>query len=317
MSMFVLGSYVNANCLSVNHLPQMGESLVAENIQIEHGGKGLNVALAAHRLGVEVDLVLAIGDDPAGNALLSFLGQEGIATDWVQKTAAHSGYGVGFIDPTGNNFLAVYPGANTLLSAKQVLTALMAKENVALVYAQFEIPMATILAAFEYAHRQGISTFLNSSPWHPINPALLVVTDILVVNVSEAGQLFNLADYSAWAVTDWVAALPTLVSAIGWQGRLLVVTLAELGCVAFIDNQVFQVPAYQVTMVDATGAGDAFNGGLAMGLTAQKTVSDALILANACGAWVASRNGVLGALPTIRDISGWLAKPVVISQTAI
>jgi ribokinase len=165
MRIFVLGSYVNANCLYVEKLPAPGESLIAKAMCTEPGGKGLNLAVGIHRLGVHVDTLLAVGMDSAAEALLNFLKLEGLDTRWVIRTSEQSGFGMGFIAKDGVNFLAVYPGANALLDASHIARAAVSIAEADLVCAQFEIPEVPILAAFSHARKRGIRTLLNPSPW--------------------------------------------------------------------------------------------------------------------------------------------------------
>lgn len=309
MRFYILGSYVFANCLYLVNLPKSGESLLADALQIEHGGKGLNVAIAVHRLEGQVDTVLSVGFDAAADSLLRLLQDNEMATHGIFRVDAPSGFGVGFIDQHGNNFLAVYSGANALLSAAHIMQTQVFLCAAKMVYAQFEIPEAAILTAFKQARRQGIRTFLNPSPWHGIDATLIQLTDILVLNEHEAAALFGLPENDRLSPAAWQQALPKFVAQCQWQGVLLVVTLAEQGCVAWAIDGIIDVPAFKITLVDATGAGDAFNAGLMVALGAQKPLSQALTMACACGAWVASRAGVLQALPTLSDITGWLATP--------
>jgi ribokinase len=316
MRLFILGSYVNANCLCVERLPQRGESLVADALIVEHGGKGLNVAVGLHRLGAQVDTLLAVGHDAAAEALLQFLQQAGMATQWVSKAGPHSGFGVGFIADNGDNFLAVHPGANALMDSALVMRALDDLRAADLVYAQFEIPDAPILTAFRLARRQGIRTFLNPSPWRLISQELLALTNILVLNAPEAALLFEMAGSEPVSASEWLTALPDGAKRCHWQGDVLLVTLAEQGCVALAQGKTIYTPGLTVTAVDATGAGDAFNAGLAIALAEQKPLADALTFANACGAWVAARAGVLQALPTRAEIALWLANaPPTVGNT--
>lgn len=296
MSIFVLGSYVNAHCLSVEHLPIAGESLGAQSLWTEHGGKGLNIAIGLHRLGSAVNLLLAVGNDSAGEAVIHFLRTEGIDTRWVLKVDDRSGFGIGLVEPNGGNVIAVYPGANALLDTISVQMALDALSSAQLVCAQFEVPEAAILEAFQQARVRGIKTFLNPSPWRMPSAALLAVTDILVVNEVEAAGLFGLdASQSRKMPQDWLSLLPTLV----WHGDLLVITLAEQGCVALqAKRPAIHVPAWIITRVDSTGAGDAFAAGLVRAWQQGWELVDALRFANACGAMTAAQQGVIPILPT-------------------
>jgi ribokinase len=136
---------------------------------------------------------------------------------------------------------------------------------------------------------------------------LLGLTDVLVVNACEAASLFAQGVQTQghdWQRGDWAAHLPALAAGIGWQGRLLVVTLAEAGCVALAGaEQVCEVAAFPVEQVDATGAGDAFGCGLLHALGRGEPLPQALRFANACGAHVASRAGVFAHLPRPADVA--------------
>ncbi|MDD5319182.1 MAG: ribokinase [Methylococcales bacterium] len=303
MRIFVLGSYVNANCLCVENLPAAGESLSAQAMWTEHGGKGLNLAVGIHRLGIHVDTLMSVGMDSAADSLLKFLKAEGVDTRWVIRKSEQSGFGVGFIAPGGENFLAVYPGANFLLDASHVAQTAVAIGAADLVCAQFEIQETPILAAFSHARKLGIRTLLNPSPWRAPGMELLALTNILVANETEAASLFGLSAGADLSPEYWVSGLPAWAERSAWRGELLVVTLGEQGCVALNHRTVIYQPAWVVASVDATGAGDAFCAGLATALVQGDSLPDALILASACGAWVAAHRGVLQALPTLTEIT--------------
>lgn len=305
MSILVLASYVHAHCLSVERLPCPGESLQATGLLEEHGGKGLNVGLAAHRLGAEVAMLLPLGTDAAANEVTKLIKNAGLDSRWLINTGPQSGFGVGFIGPNGQNFLAVYPGANALLNEEHVEKTLAALPSLELVYAQFEIPEAAIRAAFEIAHQRGIRTMLNPSPWRTTDPGLLNLTDILVVNETEAAALFGLGDQQM-SLVQCLKGISQWAEQIAWAGELLVVTLGEYGCVALAEKQVLQLPAWPVAVLDATGAGDAFSAGLAAALLNNLDLFEALSRACACGAWVAKHYGILGCLPTIAEIDHFI-----------
>jgi ribokinase len=307
MSVLVLGSYVQATCLRVGRLPRPGESLAASALEMEHGGKGLNLAIAMHRLGLSVDLALAVGTDAAGEALSRLLCEEGLDSRHVVRLGDRSGFGVGFIAPDGGNFLAVYPGANALLRAAHLTEALEALSERDWVCAQFEIDDEPILASFRYARGRKARTLLNPSPWRTPGPDLLEVTDILVVNESEAALLLGQAPGAAPTREQWMRHLPEWAAQSGWRGELMVATLGAQGCVALPRSEppLYQ-PARTIAPVDGTGAGDAFSAGLVAGLASGLPLADALERANACGAWVAARMGVLHALPSAAQVDDFM-----------
>lgn len=303
VDVFVLGSYVNANSLVVKQLPKAGESLQAESLWTEHGGKGLNLAIGMQRLGLWTYPLIAVGNDTPGDALIALLRSEGLDTQGVVRTSIPSGFGVGLVTADGDNIIVVYPGANAQLNIGHVQTASNALQDCRLVCAQFEIPDAPILEAFRQARQRGIKTLLNPSPWREPETVLLALTDILVLNETEAAACFGITDVDTMSLVQWLRLLPLLA----WEGELLVVTLAERGCVALQRGQVaIHEPAWTITPVDPTGAGDAFTAGLAYALLNDYPLVKALRFANACGAMVASRQGVLSALPFVAQVNTFI-----------
>jgi ribokinase len=308
MRAFVLANYMNANFLHVERLPREGESLEARRHVREHGGKGLNLAVGLHRLGVTVDLLMAVGADEAGAAVTHRLAEEGLCTERILTLGAASGFGVGFIGLGGANFLAVHPGANALLTTEHVEQTSAALAEAEWVLAQFESSDSVIRHAFRHARRAGKRTYLNPSPWRPLEAELLALTDVLVVNAAEAAQLFERPGLEAAARAEWVGQLAGLAARLEWRGTLLVVTLGAGGCVALdYTGQVLGEAAYRVRQIDATGAGDAFGAGLVASLLRGLPLAEALRTANACGALVAASAGVLDALPhpsTLQEFMG-------------
>lgn len=299
MDVFVLGSYIHANSLMVNRLPVPGESLEAVALYSEHGGKGLNMAVGMHRLGLQVETLLMIGNDVPGRALLQFLQAEGMDASQVVLADDNSGFGVGLVSAAEGNIIAIYPGANAQMETAHIQANTERITNCRMVCAQFEIPDMPILEAFQLARQYGILTLLAPSPWRVPHPALLPLVDILVLNETEAMALLGIQCKQRLAVTDWLQHLSTL----DWQGKLLVVTLADYGCVALqAGGGLLYHPAWVVTTQDPTGAGDAFTAGLAFALLTDYPLATALHFANACGAWVAASTGVVARLPTLRQV---------------
>ena len=148
---FVVGSLVVACSAQVARCPDPGESLEATGFIMEAGGKGFNVALAAHRLGVTVDGLFAVGDDPPGHFMRTAFAAQGLDADLIHIVTAATGAGVGIIQADGENRIAVYPGANASLSVTHVTARADRLRKAGLIFAQFEAPDAPIAAAFALA----------------------------------------------------------------------------------------------------------------------------------------------------------------------
>jgi ribokinase len=304
MKIFVLGNFMNAHFVHVERLPLPGESLAARRVFQELGGKGLNLGVGLHRLGAEVAMLMGVGRDAPGRAVTQALAEEGMRTEGFLPLADHSGFGVGFISPCGSNFLASHLGANALLSEIHVDAACEDIRDALWVLAQFELPDAPILAAFRMAREHGAETYLNPSPWRAIPDEIFALTDVLVVNETEAALLFDLPANETQP--DWVGQLFDFAASTGWQGRLLVVTLGDKGSIALDSSgEVLFEAAYRVDQIDATGAGDAFGAGLVFSLMRGSDVRAALRFANTCGAIIAAREGILAHLPTLGEVGSF------------
>lgn len=322
---FVVANFVMACCWRVSRLPQPGETFAASALSMEPGGKGLNVAIGTHRLGAHVDVLLGIGSDTAGQQLLDLLRRERLATTYVHTLGTQSGYGAGLIGDNGQNAIAVFPGANLLLTAAHAAQAEPAIAAAALVYGQFETSVPAVQRAFELARRHGVRTVLNPSPWQAILPQLLACTDVIVVNEVEAISLLNLGTALTGHSTHQVGeALTPAASEFCAQWRLagnttgrtleplLIITLGAQGCVAFQDGRdALALQTLAVDAVDTIGAGDAFASALCMALCNplrdRTELTAALRRANAAGALVASQHGVLDALPSAGELDAFYA----------
>jgi len=310
MRIVVLGSFIQACCWQVDYLPKPGETIAASALSMEPGGKGLNFAIGARRLGAVVHVLLGIGRDQAGDGLLQILAQEGLETGHVWRLAAQSGFGAGLIAKGGENVIAIYPGPNHLLTADHVQAAKAEMGRADLVYAQLETSLVAIIAAFQLAKLSGVMTVLNLSPWSNLPRELLDVTDILLVNALEAQNLLALEMPLPGNLVGCFERLGLAMDSFWfrWGGELLVVTLGALGSVAFgRDGRAYCAPAFGVEAVDSVGAGDAFASGFCVELCQHRQIQQALRYGNACGAMTVSQFGVLAALPGRAAVEAFLA----------
>ncbi|MBH1999911.1 MAG: ribokinase [Sphingomonadaceae bacterium] len=287
---FVVGSLVVACSALVARCPDPGESLEATGFIMEAGGKGFNVALAAHRLGVTVDGLFAVGDDPPGHFMRTAFAAQGLDADLIHTVAAATGAGVGIIQADGENRIAVYPGANASLSVAHVTARADRLRNAGLIFAQFEAPDAPIAAAFALAREAGLTTILNPSPYRAIHREILAATDIIIVNEHEAAALAK--DLFWTGPNDGLAAL---LAADGV--RTLIVTHGRHGAQAWERGTLIDQPGFAVEVVSSIGAGDAFAGGLIAALVEGRDFATALRWGCAAGALAVAKLGLATALP--------------------
>ncbi len=282
-----LGSCVVDLVFRMPRLPGRGETLFARSAGIYPGGKGLNQAIAARRLGAETTLIANMGDDLFGHYLLELLRGEGVDTRYVARDAAN---GTGFAAPVvfddGENSILSAPQANLALQTALVEAAREAIAAAGALLLQFEAPMEANIAAARIARAAGTRVVLNPAPVVAHPPELLALADVLVVNEVEAAMLAG--------GTDPAAQARTLLG-----GReLAVVTLGEQGAVfAAASGEAGVVEAFPVQAIDTVGAGDAFCAALAVALCEGHTAAAAVRFAAAAGALAVTAAGAATSLP--------------------
>jgi len=304
-SLFVLGSFMVACCAKVASLPQPGESLQAKAFTVEAGGKGLNVALGALRLGARVDGIFAIGTDLFSQLAPAAFVQAGLSPAMLRRFETTTGSGIGFTDDQGENCLAVHPGANLHLSRQEIRSVAQVVREADLVVAQFEIGDEPILEAFALARAAGCSTLLNPSPYRAVDPCILQQTSILILNRVEAADM---ADAFGLKIEQGRKSFDQLAASLLERGpALVVVTLGGDGAIAYRGQDApLRQSAFPVCAVDTLGAGDAFTAGLAASLLERRSLEESLRRAAACGAIVCQRMGVFDALPTASELDTFL-----------
>lgn len=307
---FVLGSFVLACTAKVDRFPQPGESMAAQRVTIEPGGKGLNQAMMARRLGACVDGLLAVGDDLAARFALPALERADLPKTMLLPIGGETGSGIGFIDADGETCLAIAPNANLALSAAHVRARTEAIEGAALVTAQYEIADAPIREAFALARRAGVPTLLNPSPFRAISREILGTTSILIVNETEARSLAATLGLSAEAAATPNGFAAELAPAIRARGpRCVVLTRGAAGAVAAAADEVAEQPGFAVATTDSLGAGDAFAATFGVRMAQRLPLSIALREAAAAGALTTTRPGVFEALPRADEIAAMIASP--------
>lgn len=287
----VLGSANVDYTVAVPRLPQPGETVSEGSLLVAFGGKGANQAVAARRLGAEVRFVGCVGDDPPGREIRSALAAEGIGVEGLATApAAATGTALIVVDAEGRNQIAVAPGANRALT---VATAAPRAADLAwaqVLVCQLETPLAVVAWALEQARRGGVVTILNPAPVPAAPLPFLHLADYLTPNAGEAARLAGAA-----AGPDDPAAAAAALRARG--AGTVIVTLGEAGALAVGPAGPLAVPAFAVPVVDTTGAGDAFNGGLAVALAEGRPLAEAVGLASAAAALACTQRGAQPSLP--------------------
>ena len=286
---------------TAERMPRPGETVFATGISRVAGGKGLNQAVAARRLGGGAVYMLgSVGEDPFGEELLVFMREEGIGAEGVGRADVPTGVALITVDAQAENTIVVAVGANSRLSAEAMdsQSSLIAGAGVALV--QLEAPVEAVHRFLSIAREAGVTTILNTAPALPLPDALLSLVDILCLNETELAEMTGLSEtpeerVSLTAAARWLAAR---------GAGCVIVTLGKAGALAVTADADDLYPGVEVEAVDPTGAGDCFLGGLAARLSEGATLSEAVAFANRAAAVSVQRPGASSSIPYRGELGG-------------
>ncbi len=284
-------------------MPIPGETIIGGEFRVVPGGKGANQAVASARLGARVSLIGRVGDDSFGRTLIDGLDSSGVDVTHVRIDAATAtGVALIVVDDTGQNSIVVAPGANMCLSPADVDAAQQAILAADVLLLQLESPVHTVKRAAELAKAHGITVVLNPAPAQPVPDALLALVDILVPNESETVMLTGLpvGDERACAV----AANVLLEMGVA----TVILTLGDRGALLAHQGSFNRVPAFPVSPVDTTAAGDAFLGGFAVALAEGRPLPEAVVWGNAAGGLATTKLGAQPSLPTREAVEAVVSK---------
>ena len=296
----VIGSANMDFTVAVPRLPAEGETVTGGSFYVSHGGKGANQAVAAQRVGGDVRFVGCVGEDAQGDQVAQQLAAEGIPNANLIRTGAATGVALIMVDAGGRNKIAVASGANFQLlpDLARIHASLMTWAKVLLL--QLEIPIPTVQWALATAREHGVLSILNPAPAQPLSDTLLSLVDCLTPNATEAHTLTGVPVDGPEAAAQ--AAQHLLTRGV----RRVIVTLGSQGVLTCDRKSALHFPAFPVEAVDTTGAGDAFNGALAVGLAAGGNWEEALPLANAAAALTCTRRGAQTSFPRRADVEAFI-----------
>ncbi len=277
-------------------LPVPGETIIGRQFLMVSGGKGANQAVAAARLGADVTLIARVGNDVFGQNALTGFRTEGISTEWItQDASTPSGVALILVDSTGENVIVVAPGANAQLSPEHVRQAQAAIQTASVLLLQLEVPVDTVLEAARTAHASGVRVILNPAPAQALPEELVRLADVITPNQTEAAILAG-----AQGEAKPPEALAQRLLAMG--AGAVAMTLGAEGALLVTKEGAERVASPKVKAVDATAAGDAFNGALAVGLAEGLTLKEAAAFAVKAAAISVTRAGAQPSLPTRTEV---------------
>ncbi|QLI76640.1 ribokinase [Bacillus pumilus] len=283
----VVGSCSMDLVVTSNKRPNAGETVLGESFKTVPGGKGANQAVASARLGADVYMVGRVGDDAYGQDILSNLQSQGVLTSYMKPVTEMESGTAHIILAEGDNSIVVVKGANNEVTPHYVTDALSSIEDIGMVLIQQEIPEETVEAVCTICSEKGIPVILNPAPARQVSQQILDQAAYITPNEHEAALMFDGL---------------TIAEALRQYPNKLLITEGKNGVRYFDGIKEVLVPGYPVKAVDTTGAGDTFNGALAVALTEGKSLYDALAFANLAASISVTKFGAQGGMPTREEL---------------
>ena len=294
----VIGSLNIDMVMKVDHMPTAGETILCDGMKLVAGGKGANQACAAGRLGTDVTMLGAIGNDSHGEMQRDSLQRSGVdVSGLITKESVSTGTAFITVNKEGNNSIVVVQGANAQFTPEDIEAHRDLLEECEIVILQLEIPMDTVLYAVKLARTLGKTVILDPAPVPEHFPEeLYQYVDIIKPNESELSRLTGIAD-----AQNHLEEAVQIVKDHGVKNVL--VTLGGDGVYLDTENEPpVHIPAKNVKVVDTTAAGDSFTAALAAMLLEGKTLKEAAEFANQVSAIVVTREGAQDSIPTLQEV---------------
>lgn len=301
----VIGSSNTDMVVKTSHLPAAGETVLGGEFMMNAGGKGANQAVAAARYGERVVFVARVGDDMFGRQTLESLRRDGIDTSCVSVDSDRmSGVALISVNAEGENSIVVASGANMALGREDIDRAAEEIRRADVVLMQLEVPVATVEYAAEVAAAAGVPVILNPAPApaEPLSAELLSRIDVITPNRSEATRI------SGIEVTDMASARRAAEAIHAMGTRRVIITLGGEGSLIYDGGEFEHIGATRVEAVDTTAAGDTFNGVLAVGVAAGRSLASAAREASVAAAISVTRMGAQTAAPTRAEVEAFISE---------
>ena len=293
----VFGSINMDLIATTDRLPQPGETVSGSQFATAAGGKGANQALAARRAGSAVRMAGAVGEDGFAVPALALLDEAGVDLSGVARVAEPTGTALILVGGTGENMIAVVPGANGTVSRTDAQAAVAAMAPGDILMLQLEIPADAVEAALESARARGVMTIINTAPLTADAVRLARLADIVVANETEFALLLGRE------INDHQARVEALRQLHRETGQTIVVTLGADGVVAVRDGALTTAEGLEIVPVDTVGAGDTFCGYLAAGLDQGLSFADALRRAAVAGSLACLARGAQPSIPLVDAVA--------------
>ena len=303
-SIVILGVFVADTAYRAQRQPRMGETILGNGFKLGPGGKGSNQAVAAGRLGGDVTFITRLGRDPFAEMAMATWREAGVKPAVIETPESYTGAAYIFVEEgTGNNAIIVLPGAAMLISPADIDRNAELIRSAGVFVTQLEQPIDAAIHALEIAKAAGVTTILNPAPAAKLPDTIFALCDYVTPNETETEELTGI---KVETVDDARRAAAVFLEK--GAGAALI-TLGEKGALLH-DGKVSElVPAVSAgPVIETTGAGDAFNGGFAVGLSRGLDPVAAVRFACAVAGISVTRPGTAPSMPTLAEVEKLLAR---------
>lgn len=283
---YVVGSMSMDLVVSTDQVPSKGETVLGNTFFTTPGGKGANQAVAAARLGNHVHMVGCIGDDTLGKQILENLKNNDVNVEYVKTEEGSSGTAHITLADDDNSIIVV-PSANNKVTVSLVESALSKANKGDIVLLQQEIPADVVAHTIHYCYENELTSILNPAPYREISDDVLEQVTYLTPNETESENMFE----------------GDIDQALERYPDKLIVTQGALGAVFYDGLEQVEIKGIKRDVKDTTGAGDTFNGALAVGLQNDYPLAKAIAFANLAASYSVTALGAQGGMPTLKDIA--------------
>lgn len=294
----ILGVFVADTAYRADRPPRMGETILGNSFALGPGGKGSNQAVACGRLGGDVTMITRLGDDAFAAMADDIWTKAGVKQAVVRDREGYTGAAYIFIEEaSGDNAIIVCPGAAGDIDAAMIEDNADLIRRSSIFMTQLEQPIPPARRALEMAREAGVTTILNPAPAAPLDRSFLALCDYVTPNETETAEL---AGMPVATVDEARKAADKLLSCgVG----AAVITLGEQGALLHTAEVSEHIAAYDAgPVVETTGAGDAFNGGFAVGLSRGLSPVEAVRLGCATAGISVTRPGTAPSMPSMEEV---------------
>ncbi len=300
----VIGSLNMDFVAEVSKSPLPGETIIANKFSLVPGGKGANQAFALGRLGANVSMIGAVGNDEYGKQLIDNLKSSHVNTKKIFKmNGVTTGNAFINVDKSGENSIVVVSGANEKITKDFIDSNICYIKRAKIIVMQLEIPIEVVNYVAKIAKELGKIVVLDPAPARCDLPEELFSNiDIMKPNETE---LQTLSGIKLNNEDDILKGAQVLLS----KGvKNVIVTLGANGSLLVNENGYKKFDALKVEVVDTTAAGDSFTAGLVNSIVLGKSLEESIKYGHIVSSIVVTRKGAQSSIPTKIEVQNYIKK---------